>query len=138
IARQSVEERGKIIVVADMDQAIELVNLYAPEHLSLMVRHASSYMDKIRHAGGIFIGESSPEALGDYVAGPSHVMPTGGSARFSSPLGVGDFLKLTSVIALNEEDIKALGTVAATIARAEGFTAHARAVEARLKKGRKR
>jgi len=138
IARKSVEERGKIIVVADMDQAIELVNLYAPEHLSLMVRHASSYIDKIRHAGGIFIGESSPEALGDYVAGPSHVMPTGGSARFSSPLGVGDFLKLTSIVSLSEEDLKALGAVAATIARAEGLTAHARAVEARLKKGRER
>ncbi|KPJ52908.1 MAG: histidinol dehydrogenase [Dehalococcoidia bacterium DG_18] len=138
IARQSVEERGKIIMVADMDQAIELVNLYAPEHLCLMVRHASSYMDKIRHAGGIFIGESSPEALGDYVAGPSHVMPTGGSARFSSPLGVGDFLKLTSIVSLTRQDLEALGSVAATIARAEGFTAHAHALEARLKKGRKR
>jgi len=138
IARQSVEERGKIIVVTDIDQAIELVNLYAPEHLSLMVRHASSYLDKIRHAGGIFVGESSPEALGDYVAGPSHVMPTGGSARFSSPLGVSDFLKLTSVVCLSEEDLKALGDVAATIARAEGLTAHAHAVEARLKKGRRR
>jgi histidinol dehydrogenase len=98
-----------------------------------MVRHASSYIEKIRHAGGIFIGESSPEILGDYVAGPSHVMPTGGSARFRSPLGVGDFLKLTSVASLSDEDLKKLGPAAATIARAEGLTAHARAVEARLK-----
>ncbi|MBE0415959.1 MAG: histidinol dehydrogenase [Dehalococcoidia bacterium] len=133
IARQSLDKRGRIIVVADMEQAIELIDLYAPEHLSLMLRDASSYMERIRNAGGIFIGESSPETLGDYVAGPSHVMPTGGSARFRSPLGVGDFLKLTSVVSLSDEDLKALGAVAATIARAEGLTAHARAVEARLK-----
>lgn len=138
IARRSLDERGRIIVVADMEQAVELINLYAPEHLSLMVRHASSYIEKIRHAGGIFIGESSPEILGDYVAGPSHVMPTGGSARFRSPLGVGDFLKLTSVASLSDEDLKKLGPAAATIARAEGLTAHARAVEARLKKEKER
>lgn len=133
IARRSLEERGKIIVVADMDQAMELVNLYAPEHLSLMVRNASSYVDRIRNAGAIFVGESCPETLGDYVAGPSHVLPTGGSARFRSPLGVTDFLKLTSVI--SDEHLETLGPIAMTIARAEGLTAHARAVEARLKKG---
>ena len=138
IAHRSLEERGRIIVVADMDQAIELINLYAPEHLSLMVRDASSYIEKIRSAGAVFVGENSPEVLGDYVAGPSHVMPTGGSARFSSPLGVGDFLKLTSVVSLSDEDVKALGPAAATIARVEGLTAHARAVALRLKKGRKR
>ena len=135
IARQSLEERGKIIVVADVDQAIELANLYAPEHLSLMVRNAFSYVDKIHNAGAIFVG--CPETLGDYVAGPSHVLPTGGSARFRSPLGVGDFLKLTSVVSLSDEDLKALGAVAATIARAEGLTAHARAIEARLSKERR-
>ena len=135
IARKSLDETGRITLVTDMDQAIELVNLYAPEHLSLMVRNASSYIEKIRHAGGIFIGESTPETLGDYVAGPSHVMPTGGSARFRSPLGVGDFLKLTTVVSLSGEDLEKLGPAAAIIARAEGLTAHARSVELRLKKG---
>lgn len=134
IARESVERRGKIIVVANITQAVDLVNLYAPEHVSLMVRTPSSYMRRIRNAGAIFVGESSPETLGDYVAGPSHVIPTEGTARFRSPLGVSDFLKFTSVISLSEEDLKALGPAAATIARAEGLTAHARAVEARLKK----
>ncbi|MGB2799175.1 MAG: histidinol dehydrogenase [Dehalococcoidia bacterium] len=136
IARQSLDETGRIILVTDMDQAIELVNLYAPEHLSLMVRNASSYLGKIRHAGGIFIGESTPETLGDYVAGPSHVMPTGGTARFRSPLGISDFLKLTTVVSLSGEELEKLGPAAATIARAEGLTAHARAVEMRLRKGR--
>jgi len=135
IARQSLDDTGRIILVTDMDQAIELVNLYAPEHLSLMVRNASSYLEKIRHAGGIFIGESTPETLGDYVAGPSHVMPTGGTARFRSPLGVSDFLKLTTVVSLSGEELEKLGPAAATIARAEGLTAHARAVEMRLDKG---
>jgi len=135
IARQSLDERGRIIVVADVDRAIELVNLYAPEHLSLMMRNASSYVDKIHNAGAIFVGENCPETLGDYIAGPSHVLPTGGSARFRSPLGVADFLKLTSVVSLSGEDLEVLGPAATTIARAEGLTAHARAVEARLNKG---
>jgi len=134
IARRSLEERGRIIVVSDMDQAIELVNLYAPEHVSLMVRDAPSYIERIRHAGAIFIGENSPGVLGDYVAGPSHVLPTGGTARFSSSLGVDDFLKLTSIISLSDEDVEALGPAASTIAAAEGLTAHARAAELRLKK----
>ncbi len=136
IARQSLDDTGRIILVTDIDQAIELVNLYAPEHLSLMVHNASSYIEKIRHAGGIFIGESTPETLGDYVAGPSHVMPTGGTARFRSPLGVADFLKLTTVVSFSGEELEKLGPAAATIARAEGLTAHARAVEMRLRKGR--
>jgi histidinol dehydrogenase len=135
IARRSLEGRGRIIVVDDMEQAIELVNIYAPEHLELIVHDASSHIESIRNAGGIFIGESSPEVLGDYVAGPSHVMPTGGSARFSSPLGVNDFLKTTSVVALSRDDLRTLGPVAAAIAKVEGLTAHARAVEIRLKKG---
>jgi histidinol dehydrogenase len=103
-----------------------------------MVKNASSYVKKIRNAGTIFIGENSAETLGDYVAGPSHVIPTGGTARFGSPLGVGDFLKLTSVIDLSDDDLEALGPPAAAIAKAEGLDAHARAVEARLKKGAKR
>lgn len=137
IARQSIERQGIIIVVDGIDQALELANLYAPEHLSLMVRDAPSLVERVRNAGGIFVGESTPETLGDYAAGPSHVMPTGGTARFRSPLGVADFLKLTSVVASSSADLKRLGPIASTIARAEGFTAHARAVEMRLDKGRR-
>lgn len=132
IAAQSLESRGGIAVVDSLDEAIELVNTYAPEHLCLMVEGAWSLVGKIHNAGGIFLGEGSPEALGDYVAGPSHIMPTGGSARFSSPLSVADFLKTTSLVALTDEAASEVGRAAATIARAEGLTAHARAVEARL------
>jgi histidinol dehydrogenase len=133
IARESLRQKGGIIVVQDMQQAIGLVNHYAPEHLCLIVRNPWSYLGQIHHAGGIFVGMDSPEVLGDYIAGPSHVMPTGGTARFFSVLGLADFLKVTSLIALDSEALKALGPAAAAIARAEGLTAHARAVEMRLK-----
>ncbi len=133
IARESLKQKGGIVVVPDVEQAIELVNYYAPEHLSLIVRNPWSYLGQIHHAGGIFVGMDSPEVLGDYIAGPSHVMPTGGSARFFSVLGLADFLKVSSLVALNSEALKALGPAAAAIARAEGLTAHARAVEVRLK-----
>ncbi len=129
IVEMSLEQRGGIIVVGGMDEAIQLVNDYAPEHLCLFVRDAESVVARIRNAGGIFI--ESPEVIGDYVAGPSHVMPTGGTARFSSPLSVADFLKITSLIALDEKTINKLGPLAAAIARAEGLTAHAAAVERR-------
>lgn len=132
IARRSIDARGMIAVVESVQQAIDLANEYAPEHLSLMLRDAAQYVEKVRHAGGVFVGETTPETLGDYVAGPSHVMPTGGSARFRSPLGVNDFLKLTTVVSSSDEDLKRLGPAAIAIARAEGFTAHARAVEMRL------
>jgi histidinol dehydrogenase len=133
IAEESLKQKGGIVVVQDIEQAIELANYYAPEHLSLMVRNPWSYLGKIHHAGGIFVGVDSPEVLGDYVAGPSHVMPTGGTARFFSVLGLGDFLKVSSLVALDSEALKALGPAAAAIARAEGLTAHAQAVEMRLK-----
>ena len=133
-ARRSLEERGGIMVVATMEQAIELVNVRAPEHLALMVHRASSYVDRIVNAGTIFIGEASAETLGDYVAGPSHVIPTAGTARYSSPLGVGHFLKSINVVSLSDDDVHRLGPAAAAIARAEGFTAHARAVEQRLER----
>ncbi|MEA1958131.1 MAG: histidinol dehydrogenase [Chloroflexota bacterium] len=136
IARCSLDDRGCIVIVDDVEQAIGLANLYAPEHMSLIMRDASSHIESIRNAGGIFIGESSPEVLGDYNAGPSHVMPTGGSARFSSPLNVNDFLKISSVVALSDVDMEALGPAAAAIARVEGLTAHALAAELRLEKGR--
>jgi histidinol dehydrogenase len=132
---ESLENRGMIIVVGDMDEAINLVNLYAPEHLSLMVRDGRSYIEKIRNAGCIFIGKSSAAALGDYIAGPSHVLPTGGTARFSSPLGVDDFFKVTSLVDLPGGALKELGSAAATIARAEGFDAHAHSLELRLQSG---
>jgi histidinol dehydrogenase len=90
----------------------------------------------VRNAGGVFVGETSPETLGDYIAGPSHVMPTAGTARFASPLGVQDFLKATSVVAVDEAALRALGPAAARIARAEGFTAHARSIEMRLSEDR--
>jgi len=126
-------EGGMLVLVDDMTQAVELVNLFAPEHLSIMTSNASTLIPKIHNAGCIFIGKNSPVVLGDYVAGPSHVLPTGGSARFDSPLGVTDFLKVTNVIALDETVMRELGQVAVEIAKAEGLDAHARAVEKRLK-----
>lgn len=130
IARQSLENNGAIVVVAGIDEAIELVNLYAPEHLCLAMKDARSYLDRIHHAGGVFV--ETPETLGDYTAGPSHVMPTGGTARFSSPLSVLDFLKFSTLVDLDDEALQALGPASASIARAEGLSAHALSVERRL------
>ncbi len=124
--------RGMIVLVNSIDEAIELVNLYAPEHLSLMVSDASSLISRIDNAGCIFVGEDSPVVLGDYVAGPSHVLPTGGSGRFSSPLGVEDFLKFTNIVGLDKATMRELSQAAITIARAEGLDAHAQAIERRL------
>ena len=132
VASQAIN-RGVIVLVNSVDEAIELVNLHAPEHLSLMVSGASSLVSGIHNAGCIFVGEDSPVVLGDYVAGPSHVLPTGGSARFSSPLGVEDFLKSTNIVALDEATMQELSQAAITIAKAEGLDAHVQAVEKRLK-----
>jgi len=132
IAAESLENRGKIVVVTNVDEAIELANLYAPEHLCLVVDKAESYINQVSNAGCIFIGENSPVVLGDYVAGPSHALPTGGTARFSSPLNIGDFIKLINMVAVDEASLKQLGQAASVIARAEGFEAHAKAVEKRL------
>jgi len=125
--------RGIIAVVASIDEAVELANLYAPEHLCLMIKDAASCVDRISNAGCVFVGESSTVVLGDYVAGPSHVLPTGGTARFGSPLNISDFIKFINVVAVDEADLKQLGQAASVIAKAEGFDAHARAVEKRLK-----
>ena len=133
IAAESLKYNGKIAVVSNIDEAIELANLFAPEHLSLMFDGASSYLDRITNAGCIFIGQNSPVVLGDYVAGPSHVLPTGGTARFSSPLSVADFIKFINFVKINTTDLEGLGKTAATIARVEGLEAHARAIEKRLK-----
>ncbi|GAI37727.1 unnamed protein product, partial [marine sediment metagenome] len=120
-------------VVASIDEAIELANLYAPEHLCLMIKDAASCVDRISNAGCIFVGENSTVVLGDYVAGPSHVLPTGGTARFGSPLNISDFIKFINVVAVDEADLKQLGQAASVIAKAEGLDAHARAVEKRLR-----
>jgi histidinol dehydrogenase len=125
-------EAGMLVLVDNMAQAIRLVNLFAPEHLSIMASDALALVSEVRNAGCVFIGENSPVALGDYVAGPSHVLPTGGSARFSSPLGITDFLKVTNTVALDEPALRELGQAAIEIARAEGLDAHARAVALRL------
>jgi len=126
-------DAGMLVLVDDMAQAVELVNLFAPEHLSIMTSDASSLIPKIRNAGCIFVGENSPVVLGDYVAGPSHVLPTGGSARFGSPLGVADFLKVTNIIAIDEPALRELSQAAVVIAESEGLDAHAQALERRLK-----
>ncbi|MDD5082816.1 MAG: histidinol dehydrogenase [Dehalococcoidales bacterium] len=132
IAMESLNSRGRIIVVNDVNEAIDLANLYAPEHLCLAIARATDYIEKITNAGCIFVGENSAEVLGDYVAGPSHVLPTGGTARFSSPLNVSDFMKLISFVSAKPDELSQLGQAAMTIARAEGLEAHARAMEKRL------
>ena len=111
---------------------MELANLYAPEHLCLSVRDPWRWVDQVKAAGGVFLGEHSFEVLGDYVAGPSHVMPTGGSARFASPVNVLDFIHLISLIALDPATTRTISPAAALIARAEGLDAHAQAAEMRI------
>ena len=132
VARAAFDARGGAIVVESLDEALALANEFAPEHLCLLVRDAPQWAAKVRNAGGIFVGETSPETLGDYTAGPSHVMPTAGTARFASPLGVQDFLKATSIITIDEASLRELGPPTVRIARAEGLTAHARTIELRL------
>jgi histidinol dehydrogenase len=133
IAAEALQNQGLIAVVADIGEAIELANLYAPEHLSLMIKGADAYVERITNAGCIFIGNNSTVVLGDYAAGPSHVLPTSATARFSSPLNILDFVKLINVVDVDKDTLKKLAKAAAVIARAEGLEAHARAVERRLK-----
>jgi len=133
IARTSIEGRGALIQVADMEQAIEVANRIAPEHLELSVENPEQYLPQIRHAGAIFMGRYTAEALGDYCAGPNHVLPTSGTARFSSPLGVYDFQKRSSIINCSAEGASTLGKVASVLARGESLTAHARSAEYRIK-----
>jgi histidinol dehydrogenase len=127
----SLKGRGALIHVADLDEACELANRIAPEHLELAVADPAPLVDKIRHAGAIFIGHYASESLGDYCAGPNHVLPTSRSARFSSPLGVYDFQKRTSLIEVSQVGAQTLGPIAATLAHGEGLTAHALAAELR-------
>ncbi|UCB43161.1 MAG: histidinol dehydrogenase [Dehalococcoidales bacterium] len=135
IALESLENNGLIAVVDSIDEAIELANLYAPEHVLLLVEDAKSCIDQLSNAGCIVIGKRATVAIGDYIAGPSHVLPTEGTARFSSPLNITDFIKLVNVVTVEQDNLEELGEAAATIARAEGFEAHAQAVERRLGKG---
>ncbi len=132
IIEQSLPGQGAIIVVENLDEAIELANAFAPEHLCLLLRDAWSAVPRIRNAGGVFVGEWSSEALGDYVLGPSHVMPTGGTARFGSPLNVNDFVKITSLFHVSAAEAQALSANAGILAESESLTAHANAVRVRV------
>jgi histidinol dehydrogenase len=129
----SLKGRGALIQVANLDEACEIANRIAPEHLELSVSDPAPLVEQIRHAGAIFIGHYASESLGDYCAGPNHVLPTSRSARFSSPLGVYDFQKRSSIIEVSAAGAKTLGPIAATLAHGEGLTAHANAAEFRLK-----
>lgn len=132
IIAESMRSRGCCIEVANLDQAIEVVNLVAPEHLELSVEDPEALLENIRHAGAIFMGRYTAEALGDYCAGPNHVLPTSGTARFSSPLGVYDFQKRTSIVACSAQGAAELGKTASVLARGEGLVAHAVSAEARI------
>lgn len=128
----SLTNRGALIHVDNLEQACAIANRIAPEHLELSLEHAAQWIDHIRHAGAIFVGHWSVEALGDYCAGPNHVLPTMRSARFSSPLGVYDFQKRTSIIEMSEAGARSLGKVASVLAHGEGLQAHARSAEMRV------
>ena len=132
VIRAALENRGALIEVADLDEACTIANRIAPEHLELSLADAEMWVDKIRHAGAIFIGPYASEALGDYCAGPNHVLPTSGSARFSSPLGVYDFQKRSSLIRVSKTAAQTLGKAASVLARGEGLPAHAASAEYRL------
>ncbi|MEJ2305674.1 MAG: histidinol dehydrogenase [Anaerolineales bacterium] len=136
IIAQSLIQNSGIVLTPDLDSAAGLANDYAPEHLCLSVADPRALANQIQNAGGLFLGERSFEVLGDYVAGPSHVMPTGGTARFASPLNVLDFVKISSVIELDAATSRQIGPLAAEFARAEGLTAHAAAAEKRMEEGK--
>ena len=133
MATASLEKQGKILLVDTLDEAIELANHLAPEHLCLMVENPWNWAGRVRHAGGLFLGHYSPEVMGDYVAGPSHVMPTGGSARFSSALGVHQFLRTMPVVGLPPQEFSRLAEPATNIALGEGLSAHSHAIQVRVR-----
>ena len=132
IAAATFSRGAGIVVTQSLPHAFALANDYAPEHLCLLVENPWRWLDQVQNAGGVFLGERSFEVLGDYTAGPSHVMPTGGTARFASPVNVTDFVKLISLIGLNEQTLEAIGPAAEVLARAEGLGGHAAAVRRRL------
>ena len=131
IAQYAIENNGGIIVVTSIKDAISVVNNFAPEHVSIIIKDPQEILPQIRNSGGIFLGESSCEVMGDYVAGPSHVMPTGGAAKFSSPLSVLDFLKITSLVALDTKTVKSIAPLAEQLALNENLTAHSEAARRR-------
>jgi len=133
IARKSIEERGAVIVTSDMDEAVELMNQIAPEHLEVATMSPFELLGAIKHAGAIFLGHNTPEAIGDYVAGPNHTLPTGGTAKFYSPLGVENFMKKSSIISFSDRAINEIGEECALIANTEGLNAHELSVRVRLK-----
>ncbi len=128
IAQEAIEHYGAVIVTRNMDEAVDIANGFAPEHLELMVENPRELLQRIKNAGAVFLGSSTPEAVGDYMAGPSHILPTGGTARFSSPLGVYDFIKRTSIISFSPEALRKYGDSVARFAEMEGLEAHGRSV----------
>jgi histidinol dehydrogenase len=132
ITAETLEKRGLIALVNSIDEAIGLSNLYAPEHLCLVCKNSDSYVNKVTSAGCLFVGENAIEALVDYAAGPSHILPTEGTARFGSGLNILDFVKIISLVKTGPKELKQFGKAAATIAKAEGLDAHARALEIRF------
>ncbi len=131
-AAEAVSRRGGVVITPDLDTAFELANAYGPEHLCLLLADPWAYVGKVRNAGGVFLGEQSFEVLGDYCAGPSHIMPTEGTARYASPVNVDDFRKVISLVGVNQMALARIGPAARRIAEAEGLFAHAAAVQARL------
>ncbi|MFA6188823.1 MAG: histidinol dehydrogenase [Sulfuricurvum sp.] len=132
IARKSIEERAAIIIVPTMEEAVSLMNQIAPEHLEVVTVNPFELLPSIKHAGAIFLGPNTPEAIGDYVAGPNHTLPTGGTARFYSPLGVENFMKKSSIIAFSRQAINEIGEACALIANTEGLGAHEASIRCRL------
>jgi histidinol dehydrogenase len=133
IAKKSIEDRGAIIIAKNIDEAIELMNEIAPEHLEVVTKNPFELLPKIKNAGAIFLGENTPEPIGDYIAGPNHTLPTGGSAKFYSPLNVEIFMKKSSIISFSKEAIEKMGEDCALLAKTEGLTAHQKSVLERLK-----
>ncbi len=135
--KKSIDERGAIIIAKDMDEAIDLMNEIAPEHLEVMTQNSFELLPKIKHAGAIFLGENTPEPIGgDYIAGPNHTLPTGSTAKFYSPLNVENFMKKSSIINFSKQAIDELGEACAILADTEGLTAHAESVRVRLREGK--
>ena len=132
VAREALQRQGRVVIVEDIDQAVDLADRIAPEHLCLMLQDPWPWAQRVKHAGGLFLGMYSPEVMGDYIAGPSHVMPTGGTARFSSALGVHQFLRTMPVVGLSPADFQRLGPAAVHIAETEGLSGHSAAVQIRL------
>lgn len=134
IAQKSIDERGCIIIAKDMDEAITLMNEIAPEHLEVMTKNPFELLPAIKHAGAIFLGENTPEPIGDYIAGPNHTLPTGGTAKFYSPLNVENFMKKSSIISFSQKAINEVGNECALLADTESLTAHAESVRVRIGK----